>query len=388
MNKKQIARRITAAVLSLSIVAVQTQYISFDLYAEVTGDSPVDLLNTDTDAELVLSCVKTDESGNARMSLNAETEAGVTNGMFTISYDATKLKLEAATAGEALDGAMTEINTKTDGKIIIGFMSAKSIKSTGSYVDLEFKSLGTNGEEVPVNLIVDEFEGTDEAGKDISIKTEAVSGKVTTETKTEVKTAKLILSDVKTDESGNARMSLNAETEAGVTNGMFTISYDAAKLKLETAEAGEALAGAMTEINTKTEGKIIVGFMSAEPIKSTGSYINLNFRSLLKNGEETDVKLNIDEFEGTDETGKDISIKTEAISGKVKIETNEDPKPPFVENDINGDGIVTLSDLLLLKKYILDYEKLTDEALSKADLNKNGKIDVFDFVRMKQLFLV
>ena len=47
-----------------------------------------------------------------------------------------------------------------------------------------------------------------------------------------------------------------------------------------------------------------------------------------------------------------------------------------------------MADLLTFKKYILGYEKLTDEALSKADLNKNGKIDVFDFVRMKQLFLV
>ena len=231
MNKKQITKRIMAAVLSLSIVAMQTQYINFPIYAESIGDSPIDVLNTDKDAKLVLSCVNTDESGNARMSLNAETEAGVTNGMFTITYDATKLKLE-------------------------------------------------------------------------------------------------------------------------------------------TAEAGEALAGAMTEINTKTDGKIVVGFMSTAPIKSTGSYIDLNFKSL-----------------GTDETGREISIKTEAVSGKVTIETKGEQKPPFIENDINGDGIVGLADLLKLKKYILGYEKLTSDALIRADLNKNGTVDIFDLQRMKQLFL-
>ena len=46
-----------------------------------------------------------------------------------------------------------------------------------------------------------------------------------------------------------------------------------------------------------------------------------------------------------------------------------------------------MADLLTFKKYILGYENLTEEVLSKADLNKNGKVNVFDFVRMKQLFL-
>lgn len=54
------------------------------------------------------------------------------------------------------------------------------------------------------------------------------------------------------------------------------------------------------------------------------------------------------------------------------------PSGEPLPGDINGDGIVSLEDAVLLLRYTLGIEELDDTALSAADLNSDGVIDSLD----------
>ena len=55
--------------------------------------------------------------------------------------------------------------------------------------------------------------------------------------------------------------------------------------------------------------------------------------------------------------------------------------------DINGDGKVSIMDLLKIRKAILGDTILTKEEEQRADLNGNGKVDVVDLLRVQKIIL-
>ena len=55
--------------------------------------------------------------------------------------------------------------------------------------------------------------------------------------------------------------------------------------------------------------------------------------------------------------------------------------------DVNGDGAVTVMDLLKVRKAILGMNQLTEEEQKAADINGNGKIDVLDLLRIQKSIL-
>lgn len=52
--------------------------------------------------------------------------------------------------------------------------------------------------------------------------------------------------------------------------------------------------------------------------------------------------------------------------------------------DVNGDGQLTISDAVMLQSFLLGNGKFTADQLTAADMNKDSKVDTFDFVLMKQ----
>ncbi|PJI07417.1 MULTISPECIES: dockerin type I domain-containing protein [Clostridium] len=60
----------------------------------------------------------------------------------------------------------------------------------------------------------------------------------------------------------------------------------------------------------------------------------------------------------------------------------DESKPPVVYGDINGDNVVNVNDLILLKKYLKDSS--TKINLEAADLNGDGSVNVLDVILMKE----
>lgn len=52
--------------------------------------------------------------------------------------------------------------------------------------------------------------------------------------------------------------------------------------------------------------------------------------------------------------------------------------------DVNLDGCVSVSDLVLLQKYLLNSDAFTAEQYANADMNRDSVVDVFDMVEMRK----
>lgn len=59
----------------------------------------------------------------------------------------------------------------------------------------------------------------------------------------------------------------------------------------------------------------------------------------------------------------------------------------YDEGDVNGDGIISIRDIILIKRHIVGIEKLEGKALKAADVNGDGKVTVRDIVLLKQVMV-
>lgn len=62
-------------------------------------------------------------------------------------------------------------------------------------------------------------------------------------------------------------------------------------------------------------------------------------------------------------------------------------KPINANGDVNGDGKVNVSDIVLIQNYILGRTELTPEQKQKADVTKDGQINISDIIKIQNHIL-
>ena len=60
-------------------------------------------------------------------------------------------------------------------------------------------------------------------------------------------------------------------------------------------------------------------------------------------------------------------------------------KTDVLLGDVNGDGVVTLKDILITRKYVAGVASLTEEELSRGDINGDGVITLKDVLTMRKM---
>ena len=65
--------------------------------------------------------------------------------------------------------------------------------------------------------------------------------------------------------------------------------------------------------------------------------------------------------------------------------TPTDPQPAAVRGDVDADGKVSVSDVVMLQKYLFGAGSL--KAPAQADLYEDGRVDVFDLAMLKRVLL-
>lgn len=58
-----------------------------------------------------------------------------------------------------------------------------------------------------------------------------------------------------------------------------------------------------------------------------------------------------------------------------------------IPGDINGDGILSMNDTISLQKYILGKSQLSQDALARADVCSDGRVNCFDIAALKKLII-
>ncbi|MBR6033441.1 MAG: dockerin type I repeat-containing protein [Clostridia bacterium] len=58
-----------------------------------------------------------------------------------------------------------------------------------------------------------------------------------------------------------------------------------------------------------------------------------------------------------------------------------------LKGDVNKDGKITVTDLLVIKRQIVKLKSLNEEEIKRADTNGDGKITVTDLLYVKRVII-
>ena len=86
------------------------------------------------------------------------------------------------------------------------------------------------------------------------------------------------------------------------------------------------------------------------------------------------------------ESPSETTVQETTPSAPPESETKTYTLTVIVTGDLNGDGNVTITDMLMIKSAILG-EQLSDNAAAAADINYDGKITITDFLKVKSCLL-
>lgn len=189
-----------------------------------------------------------------------------------------------------------------------------------------------------------------------------------------------------------AKIDVIKKDEASTVEGIGTINLDEDKTIHEiivTAENGliKTYRLEILKVEDNTSVEDIINNLS---VKINGSYMNhispdtvanTLIQSILKNSPTAKVTIynkqgNAIEGAALLETGG--SIKITAPSGETKSYTT------IITGDTNGDGTVSIFDLLQVQKDIIGTTKLSAESIKAGDVNNDGKITVFDLLKIQR----
>lgn len=108
------------------------------------------------------------------------------------------------------------------------------------------------------------------------------------------------------------------------------------------------------------------------------------------NSEDADFENPEDDLKDPEGTNTPTPKPTETKKPTATPKPTSTPKPAAATQktgDVNGDGTVTVMDLLKVRKAILGMSQLTEEEQKSADANGNGKVDVIDLLRIQKSIL-
>lgn len=61
--------------------------------------------------------------------------------------------------------------------------------------------------------------------------------------------------------------------------------------------------------------------------------------------------------------------------------------PEVTRGDVNGDGKISITDVIWLREYLLDITELSDKQLKAADVNEDGKVSITDVIWLREYLL-
>ncbi len=132
-----------------------------------------------------------------------------------------------------------------------------------------------------------------------------------------------------------------------------------------------SFSGATTEYSLIVDQETATVAVEASPVVSTSSISGTGNVSL-------------------DYGNNTVKITCKAQNGSTReytINIVRQGSKPVAKGDINGDGTISLADIVAIKRHILGFELLTDDKFKAADIDDSGSISLADYVKVKRHIL-
>ena len=248
------------------------------------------------------------------------------------------------------------------------------ISAGGDMIKLDFSVVndGTSALEVDVN----EFSNVLMSGEVEKISTKTVGGSVTV---SRSQKAEISITDAITNVSQKTDVFISIPVGTGVTNSVMTVEYDTKLAKFDSSEACDAFENTLVQVYEAETGKIKIAFINSQGIMAGGNALKLSFTGVASG--ETTLTLSVSEFSNISLSGDVTKIPVKITNGKFVVKAEE------VDYDVDGNGVVNALDLVYAKRSILHSESVTQDVYRRTDINKDGKVNVFDLIRLKQIMI-
>lgn len=164
---------------------------------------------------------------------------------------------------------------------------------------------------------------------------------------------------------------------SGIAGFGLTVNYDENILTLNSITVGSAISGNGT---FSTNGNFTTWY-AGDNTTATGELMQLNF-TVKKNAVEGDTEVTVSLTDGlsslADKNGNPVSVRITAA----KITVTQG-----VLGDVNGDGSVSIADVVLLNRSVLRLITLSDTAKKLGDVTGDGSISIADVVKLNRYVL-
>ena len=88
-------------------------------------------------------------------------------------------------------------------------------------------------------------------------------------------------------------------------------------------------------------------------------------------------------FDSSEAGTQTLTVTCGDFTGTLEVTVNE--LPEYVPGDFNGDGNVTLKDVLLARKAVAGVYTASDDEVTRGDLNGDGDITLKDVLIMRKM---
>lgn len=82
-----------------------------------------------------------------------------------------------------------------------------------------------------------------------------------------------------------------------------------------------------------------------------------------------------------------VKVTSNGVTAEIPVLTVSEVLDSGLKGDLNSDGKITVADLVLMEKYILGSQTLTEKQFTVADLSGDNAVDSFDLVLLRKIFI-
>jgi len=278
--------------------------------------------------------------------ISVDDAKGIAGGDIILAFDQDNLTAKEAQATELAASLNFMPNLLAD-EITISMAGTNGIpEGSGVLIEIIFEVSAAAKVESIIPLTLKEVAFYDELGNDIPVT--IVNGSVTIniEKPPIVNGRRLIIPELTAEPGDTIIVPINITDAAGAAGGDIAVTYDKNVITVKESRSTALSSGMNLIHNIETPGEIVLSMAGTKSIpEGSGALVEIVFEVSTTAKTETKVPLTFVDVALYDELGNEIEVQFE--SGLLTIES-QPSTPEYPRWDVNQDGVVDISDLVLV----------------------------------------
>ena len=305
--------------------------------------------------------------------INVKNNPGITALRLEIGYSSQDLELIEIADNSLFDSPVFYSQSMTDNPVVISWYSSKSAEvwENGSFATLRFRiKEGAKTSQVTLSYDPENVFDSQFTNKSFSVE----NGTVTVEETLPDNSGKFVVKSGINEAEGLVNVDIDIEDNPSITAFQWEIGYSASELELLEIVDNGILDSPITYSKSLSDNPQIISWFSSKSAdtNTNGKVATLRFK-IKENKKYTGVTLSYQ---------KDNVFNSRLENADFKIVYRD--APSVLVGDVNGDGVVNITDATTVQKHIAQLIELEGDCLKSADANGDGAVNIADATQIQK----